>query len=233
MIANKTIIVTGSNQGIGLEFVKQLGSRTGNKIIAAVRTISPELKDLELKGKVAITKLDVAKPESIAAWAEGLAVAQTGHVDYVINNAGVYGRRVGLDTATAEDMLYAFQTNTIGPMLVVQQLFKQNLIGSPETVIASVTSKMGSIEDNTSGGSYAYRASKCALNIINKSWSIDLAPLGVKSVLLHPGYVRTNMTGGNGLIDVDTSVSGMLAVLESDRELNGRWYDFAGKEIPW
>jgi NAD(P)-dependent dehydrogenase (short-subunit alcohol dehydrogenase family) len=82
-------------------------------------------------------------------------------------------------------------------------------------------------------GGYAYRASKAALNIVNKSMSIDLAGRGITAVLLHPGYVRTRMTGGQGLIDVQTSVSGMLSVLESNAPLNGHWYDYKAEEIPW
>jgi len=82
-------------------------------------------------------------------------------------------------------------------------------------------------------GGYAYRASKAALNIVNKSMSIDLAGRGITAVLLHPGYVRTRMTGGQGLIDVQTSVSGMLSVLESNSPLNGHWYDYKAEEIPW
>lgn len=92
---------------------------------------------------------------------------------------------------------------------------------------------MGSIDDNGSGSDYAYRASKAALNIVNKSLSIDLAGDDICCVLLHPGYVRTDMTGWEGSIDTQTCVEGLLAVLESDRQLNGRWYDFAGKEVPW
>lgn len=92
---------------------------------------------------------------------------------------------------------------------------------------------MGSNDDNSSGACYAYRASKAALNIVTKSMAIDLAPEGVTATLLHPGYVRTPMTGGAGLIDVDASVGGMLRVLEGDAPLAGRWYAFDGKEIPW
>jgi NAD(P)-dependent dehydrogenase (short-subunit alcohol dehydrogenase family) len=98
-----------------------------------------------------------------------------------------------------------------------------------------VTSKVGSVDDNKSGGGYAYRSSKSALNIITKSMSIDLAPENIVATLLHPGYVRTDMTSGNGLITMEQSVSGMLSVLEnhSDEELQGSWRDYKNEEIPW
>ncbi|GAB4820963.1 hypothetical protein N2152v2_008009 [Parachlorella kessleri] len=92
---------------------------------------------------------------------------------------------------------------------------------------------MGSIDDNTSGGCYSYRASKAALNIVTKSLAIDLQSEGITSVLLHPGYVRTDMTGWQGLVTAEASAAGLLHVLESGRPLNGRWYAYDGKEIPW
>ncbi|KAA6417695.1 MAG: hypothetical protein FRX49_12383 [Trebouxia sp. A1-2] len=197
-------------------WVKQLVSK-GNKVIASCRNPS-EAADLQKAGVAHVVKLDVSDPASIKV---------------VINNAGVYGSRISLETVTAEDMLFTYKANTIGPLLVVQQLLKNKLIGKPATLVGNVTSKVGSVEDNGSGGSYAYRASKSALNNVNKSMSIDLEDEGITCVLLHPGYVRTDMTSGNGLIDVDQSVSGLLSVLESDLPLNGKWYDYKQEAIPW
>ncbi|GBF89706.1 short-chain dehydrogenase [Raphidocelis subcapitata] len=244
MIANKTVAVTGcSSSGIGLEFLKQLlKPERKNTCVAAARRVSPELQRLAdaNPGRLLITNLDVADEASGTK------------VDVVINNAGIYGpSRQDLDTVDAALMLQAgaglgllgreadafrlafghatrhhvFTTNALGPLLVVQQLRKHGLLKRPAT--------MGSVDDNTSGACLAYRASKSALNIISKSLSIDLAGEGVTTVLLHPGYVRTPMTGGAGLIDVDMSVGGMLSVLESGRQLQGRWYAWDGKEIPW
>lgn len=229
-IKDKTVVVTGANRGLGLEWVKQLVSK-GNKVIASCRNPS-EAADLQKAGVAHIVKLDVSDPASIQAWAKELA-GQVDHIDVVINNAGVYGSRISLETVTAEDMLFTYKANTIGPLLVVQQLLKNKLIGKPATLVGNVTSKVGSVEDNGSGGSYAYRASKSALNNVNKSMSIDLVDEGITCVLLHPGYVRTDMTSGNGLIDVDQSVSGLLSVLESDLPLNGKWYDYKQEAIPW
>lgn len=155
----------------------------------------------------------------------------------LVNNAGIYGPRIkNIDDITSEDMISIFKTNTIGPALIVQQLRRHGLLGGASTpsLVANITSKVGSIDDNRSGGGYYYRSSKIALNMINKSMSIDLASENIASTLLHPGWVKTDMTNGNGLIDVETSVSGMLKVMEMDvDQLNGAWHAYDGKVVPW
>uniref|UniRef100_A0A383VPJ6 Short-chain dehydrogenase/reductase SDR n=1 Tax=Tetradesmus obliquus TaxID=3088 RepID=A0A383VPJ6_TETOB len=238
-LQGKQVVVTGASQGLGLEFTKQLLDK-GNTVVAAVRNPSAGLLQLEQaapEGRLHVTQLDVSSTASITRWAGGLRDNCRGlrHVDVLINNAGVYGSKVDLKTVTEQDMIACFKVNTIGPLVVVQQLLAAGLIGGfgGKTLIANVSSKVGSVDDNRGGGGYPYRASKSALNIVNKSMSIDLAGDGVTCVLLHPGYVRTNMTGGQGLIDVQESVAGMLGVLESSKPLNGEWYDFKGEKIPW
>ncbi|CAG9466601.1 unnamed protein product [Pedinophyceae sp. YPF-701] len=234
-LANKKIVVTGANQGIGLEFVRQLVAK-GNTVIATARNPAAA-KDLRAladanAGQVHITTLDQSDPANIAAWAKEVAGVAPA-VDLVLNNAGIYGpKSKAFGDYTKEDMLEVFNVNAVGPFLIAQEMVKSGLLPKG-SVIGNMSSKVGSVADNGSGGGYAYRASKSAQNIISKSMSLDLAGAGITTVMLHPGYVRTNMTGGNGLIDVDECVSGLISVLESDRELNGRWYDFAGKEIPW
>lgn len=209
-------------------------AETGNRVIAACRSPDIVQRKLEALGNdVHITQLDISNPASVQSWAESVK-GIVNHVDVVVNNAGIYGPRVSLDEMTAEGLIDVFKTNTVGQFLVVQQLRRGGVLGGHEpSLIANVTSKMGSIDDNGSGGSYAYRASKAALNIINKSFSIDLAKENIRSVLLHPGYVMTDMNGGYGYIDCETSVSGMIRVLESNKDLQGTWYAFDGKEIPW
>lgn len=117
----------------------------------------------------------------------------------LINNAGIYGRRATLPDFTSEDFSTVFQTNTIGPFLVIQQLLQQELLGPPGTLIVNITSIMSSHGDHTvsstTPGGYAYRASKAALNIINKALCLDLADKQIECVLVHPGYVKTDMTG--------------------------------------
>jgi NAD(P)-dependent dehydrogenase (short-subunit alcohol dehydrogenase family) len=253
-IENATVVVTGANRGIGLEFVTQiLAKHDGNAVVACCRDpeSADELMDVQLKvgpERLAITSLDVSDENSIGHWAANLGgvepVARNGGVvDVVINNAGTTGTdgytKWELEDMDAQEMMHVFKINTIGPLLVTQQLLKNGIIGDAKkqangALIGNVTSKVGSVDDNGSGKGYAYRASKAALNIVNKSLSIDLADRNVTCLLLHPGWVRTRMTEGRGLIDADESARGLLAAMESQfGEINGRWYDYKGDEIPW
>jgi NAD(P)-dependent dehydrogenase (short-subunit alcohol dehydrogenase family) len=231
-ITGKTVVVTGAGRGIGLEFAKQFQQR-GNQVIATVRQqgASKQLQDA-LGGDVTVMQLDVADPESVAAFAE-TAKGVVDHVDVLINNAGILIYS-DLQSVSANDMLDCFRVNAMGPLLTSQALLNAGLLGGDRrSIIGNVTSKVGSNADNGSGGGYAYRASKAALNIINTSMSIDLKDRGVTSVLLHPGWVRTDMTSRNGLIDAAESAGGLISVLESGLPLNGHWYDYKHEEIPW
>lgn len=232
-ITGKTIVVTGASRGIGKEFCKQLASK-GNRVIAACRT-PEDVKDLDTIAELTaldVSVVDSVDPKSISNWAKTIA-GMCDHVDVLINNAGIYGKRASFEEMDAETMMDVYRINCIGPLMVSQHLFKHQLLGGKTpSIIANVTSKVGSVDDNGSGGSYAYRASKSALNNVNKSMSIDLAGQNIMSTLLHPGWVRTDMTNNNGLIDVDESVRGMINVLET-KELQGTWHAFDGKVIPW
>jgi NAD(P)-dependent dehydrogenase (short-subunit alcohol dehydrogenase family) len=256
-IANALVVVTGANRGIGLEFCKQILAKSdGNSVVASCRdpSAATDLNALQKEmgaSRLAIVALDVADEKSIAKWAESLASlepvkAHGGPISVVINNAGTTGTdgysKWELQDMTAEEMMHVYRINTIGPMLVTQQLVKRGLVGSvagsppegPVSLVGNVTSKVGSVDDNGSGKGYAYRASKAALNIVNKSMSIDLADRGVWCQLLHPGWVRTRMTEGRGLIDADESAAGLIKAMEGEYgPINGCWYDYKGDEIPW
>ena len=256
-IANALVVVTGANRGIGLEFCKQILAKSdGNSVVASCRdpSAATDLNALQKEmgaSRLAIVALDVADEKSIAKWAESLAAlepvkAHGGSISVVINNAGTTGTdgysKWELQDMTAEEMMHVYRINTIGPMLVTQQLVKRGLVGSsagsppegPVSLVGNVTSKVGSVDDNGSGKGYAYRASKAALNIVNKSMSIDLAYRGVWCQLLHPGWVRTRMTEGRGLIDADESAAGLIKAMEGEYgPINGCWYDYKGDEIPW
>jgi NAD(P)-dependent dehydrogenase (short-subunit alcohol dehydrogenase family) len=256
-IANALVVVTGANRGIGLEFCKQILAKSdGNSVVASCRdpSAATDLNALQKEmgaSRLAIVALDVADEKSIAKWAESLAAlepvkAHGGSISVVINNAGTTGTdgysKWELQDMTAEEMMHVYRINTIGPMLVTQQLVKRGLVGSsagsppegPVSLVGNVTSKVGSVDDNGSGKGYAYRASKAALNIVNKSMSIDLADRGVWCQLLHPGWVRTRMTEGRGLIDADESAAGLIKAMEGEYgPINGCWYDYKGDEIPW
>jgi NAD(P)-dependent dehydrogenase (short-subunit alcohol dehydrogenase family) len=252
-IANALVVVTGANRGIGLEFCKQILAKSdGNSVVASCRdpSAATDLTALQKEmgaSRLAIVALDVADEKSIAKWAESLASlepvkAHGGSISVVINNAGTTGTdgysKWELQDMTADEMMHVYRINTIGPMLVTQQLVKRGLVGSsaegPVSLVGNVTSKVGSVDDNGSGKGYAYRASKAALNIVNKSMSIDLADRGVWCQLLHPGWVRTRMTEGRGLIDADESAAGLIKAMEGEYgPINGCWYDYKGDEIPW
>ena len=155
------------------------------------------------------------------------------HLQVLINNAGVIGQALSLDQVTKEAMVDVFVANTVGPLLTVRALHQRALLGGEAgSLVATVTSKMGSIAD-CSSGYYDYRASKAAVNVVNKALAGDLGRDNVTLTLLHPGYVKTDMTGGKGNIDATTSVHGMLTVLESGSDLQGTWHAWDGQQVPW
>ncbi|CAM2065981.1 SDR family oxidoreductase [Sulfidibacter corallicola] len=225
----KTILITGANRGIGLEFVRQYLSE-GNRVLATCRNpeAAEDLKTLASSGSLEIGALDVCSQESVDALAERW---QNERIDLLINNAGVYGPRTGFGPTNYEAWEEVLRTNTLAPFRVALAFVDRMNHGG---TLAFVTSKMGSITDNTSGGAYVYRSSKAALNMIVKSMSIDLAPRGLTCVLLHPGWVKTDMGGPNALIDTLTSVSGMRSTLaEVGPNEAGAFFNYNGDRIPW
>jgi len=222
----KTALVTGSSRGIGLEFCTQLQQR-GFDVIATCRTATPALEAL---GVEVIADVEVSDPDSLQQ-----LVAKLGgrKVDWLINNAGIAGG-LGLNdlNSTAVDSFKRmYEVNSLGPLLVTNALIDNLADGSK---VGLVTSRMGSIADNDSGGSYAYRMSKAALNAAGKSLSIDLKPLGIAVGILHPGWVRTDMTGHGGLIDTDESVDGLLKRMdELDLSNSGTFWHTNGDVLPW
>lgn len=228
------VLVTGANRGIGLEFVRQYLD-AGDRVVAACR--DPEsargLRDLQKKsgGRLEIVQLDVADAASVADLASelsGRAVAT------LINNAGVYGPKgARLENLDAEAWLGVFRTNSIAPLRITAALL-ENLRAAGQPRVVAISSRMGSIGDNTSGGAYIYRSSKAALNAAMKSLAIELEDQGIRVATLHPGWVETDMGGPNALIDVQTSVSGMRRVIDSmDLSATGCFLSYDGSEIPW
>lgn len=219
----KHAIVTGSNRGIGLELVRQL-KRRGWRVTALCRESSSALESL---GVEVVSGVDVTDPDSLRHLVSQLPVAS---VDLLINNAGVLDGMSfeGLDLDSAR---HQFEVNALGPLIMTRTLLPALGQGAK---IGMITSRMGSIEDNTSGGSYGYRMSKAALNAAGKSLAHDLAPRGISVALLHPGYVRTDMTGGNGLIDVEEAAEGLLAQLEKlTPDNSGTFWHSNGDILPW
>lgn len=224
-----TVMITGANRGLGLEFVRQYVA-DGCTVIATCR--NPDAADdLNSISGVKVHELNVTDLDAVgklAAKLKGTAI------DVLINNAGIYGPKgytlAELDFGIWEQVL---RTNTLAPLRVAQ-CFAPHVAASKTKCIATLSSKMGSMADNTSGGSYIYRSSKAALNAVMKSLSHDLASQGVISLILHPGWVRTDMGGAGGLIDAKQSVTGMRDVIAQTRlSRSGAFYNYDGTEIPW
>ncbi len=221
-----TSLVTGANRGIGLALCRLLAER-GDRVIAVCRHTSRALDEL---GVEVVNGVDVDDPDTVRALRDRLA-GRT--IDLLINNAGV-GRWGGddlLEEKTLEETLLQFRVNAIGPVIVTQALSPLLAAGAK---VGIVTSRMGSIEDNTSGGAYGYRMSKAAVNIAGKSLALDLKDRGIAVALLHPGYVRTDMTGGKGDVDTTTSATGLIQRLDELRlATTGGFWHANGQPLPW
>ncbi|MCI5064707.1 SDR family oxidoreductase [bacterium] len=226
----KTVIITGANRGLGLEFTHQYAT-CGWSVIATCRDpqSADELQQLSTSHSVRILPLDVSDENS----RESLRQALENHpVDLLLNNAGIYPKS-SLEEINTEGWMHAFAVNTIAPIALSRELLP-NLKAAEQPKIAFITSLMGSISDNGSGGSYAYRSSKAALNMAARSLSIDLKNEGIHTVLLHPGWVQTDMGGPNARTTPTESINGMQKVIENlSATTSGNFYRFDGEPIGW
>jgi NAD(P)-dependent dehydrogenase (short-subunit alcohol dehydrogenase family) len=217
-----TVLITGANRGIGLEMARLYTDR-GDEVIAVCRRSSPELDGLDVQ---VIDNVDVTSDDSLVALERALGGRR---LDRLVNNAGILERNAleNLDWSSIERQ---FRVNAIGPLRVTRALLGNLGKGSKVFII---TSRMGSIDDNTSGGSYGYRMSKAAVNMAGKSLSVDLEEAGIAVMLLHPGWVATDMTGQTG-IPVKESAQGL--VRQMDRlgiEQTGTFWHQEGYPLPW
>lgn len=229
----KHLVITGANRGIGLELVRQALEK-GYAITAACRRPDAAEELLALRDEhrdLDVLPLELNDAHSIDRFVHELDGQA---IDVFINNAGVYGQRdATLGNVDPEAWHRAFQVNTIAPLLLTQKLLPQLRSGTDRR-LAYLSSKMGSIADNTSGGSYVYRSTKTALNQVVKSLAEDLRSEGFVALALHPGWVRTDMGGPNGLIDTVTSASGLLSVIEgATAEQSGQFLNYDGGIIEW
>ena len=246
-----TVLVVGSNRGIGIEFVKQCLEK-GATVIATHRSEDRPDSLSAIKSdyarKIITLQMDIEDEGSIVEAARDLQtmINDIRPLTHIIHNAGIYlsgasfdgkarANRAAAPRVTKETMMRTFAINSIAPLLVAQSFVP--LMGKRSEklfpVMAFVSSKVGSVDDNGSGGAYAYRSSKSALNNIAKSMSVDLGD-EARVLLLHPGWVRTDMTNGNGLIDTDESVAGMLKAVEAtDVSTPFRFVDYKACLIPW
>jgi NAD(P)-dependent dehydrogenase (short-subunit alcohol dehydrogenase family) len=219
-----TYLVTGTNRGIGYEYCRQLQVR-GDNVIAVCRSASEELKQLGVRVEEGI---DITSDASVTDLRDRLGDTA---IDVLINNAGIIGR-VTLEDLDFESIREQFEINALGPLRVTHALLPLLKAGSK---IALMTSRMGSIGDNTSGSSYGYRMSKVALSMAGKSLAIDLKGRGIAVAILHPGLVQTRMTGFTSSgITPEESVKGLLARIdELTLENTGTFWHANGEVLPW
>ena len=218
-----TVVITGANRGIGLEFVKQYLAK-GDKVIALCRNTSDELSQSDA---TVIDKVDVGNPECLQKVLPTLSDIK---IDLLINNAGVLANE-SLEDMSSATLEYQFRVNAMGPVLVTQMLHKQFNKGAK---VALITSRMGSVTDNSSGGRYGYRMSKAALNIAGMSLAHDLKPQQVAVAILHPGYVQTEMVNNGGEITAAVSVERLMQRIEGLTLNNsGTFWHSNGEILPW
>ena len=220
----KTFLVTGANRGIGLEYCRQLQER-GEQVIAVCRTPSPELEALGVRIEAGV---DLTREAAVADLVDRLAGLP---LDGVILNAGVL-EATSLEHLDPDSLRRQFEVNALAPLRLTHALLPQLQRGSK---LVLMTSRMGSIDDNTSGGSYGYRMSKVALNMAGTSLAIDLKPRGIAVAILHPGLVRTRMINFNPQgISPEESVRGLLARIDAlTLDNSGSFWHANGERLPW
>jgi len=218
-----TVVITGANRGIGLELTRQFRKR-GDEVVAACRKSSDELANLDVEAVEGVDVADDAGAGRLTASLEGRTV------DVLVNCAGILSDE-SLGDLDFDRMRRQYEINSLGPLRVTAAL-RENLVQGSK--VAIITSRMGSIEDNTSGGRYGYRMSKAAVNMAGRSLANDLKDDGVAVAILHPGFVRTEMTGHQGLIDPPESAAGLIARIdEVTLETTGTFWHTNGEVIPW
>lgn len=230
----QTILITGANRGLGLEFTRQYLAE-GCAVIAACRIPleAQELGQLKRDSKDALTliEMDVADTGSVQRAA---ASVKAQSIDVLINGAGVMGDRgQTLGSLDYPDWSYVLEVNLMGPARV-SEAFLDRIARSARRLIVTITSGMGSLTDNTSGGYIAYRTSKAAVNMLMRSAAIDLKPRGVTCVVVNPGWVKTDMGGPNAKLSPKESVDAMRRLIAKlGPENTGRFYNHDGREYPW
>jgi NAD(P)-dependent dehydrogenase (short-subunit alcohol dehydrogenase family) len=224
-----SVLITGANRGIGLEFARSFAA-DGWRVHACCRH-PDKARDLKaLEGRVTVHRLDVTDGLQVAGLGRELAGQW---IDILINNAGIYGTRAGFGETGYEQWPQVFQVNVMGPLRLAEA-FVEQVARSERKLIVNISSRMGSIAENSSGGGYVYRSSKAALNMVVKSLSIDLAERGIGVVAFHPGWVQTDMGGPDGAITAAETVARMRTVIERLAPAdNGKFFNYDGGEIPW
>jgi NAD(P)-dependent dehydrogenase (short-subunit alcohol dehydrogenase family) len=217
------VVITGANRGIGLELARHYKAK-GWKVTGTCRKTSPELEEYAAQ---VIEDIDVARADSL----ERLVAALQGQtIDLLINNAGILHDDV-LGSLDIASLRLQMEVNAFAPLLICEALLP-NL--DPGSKIVNITSRMGSIGDNDSGGRYGYRASKAAFNAFGRSLAIDLKGRGIAVAQLHPGFVKTRMVNFGGILSTEESVAGLVERIETlNLQNSGSFWHCNGEELPW
>jgi NAD(P)-dependent dehydrogenase (short-subunit alcohol dehydrogenase family) len=227
-----SIMITGANRGLGLEFARQYAG-DGWRIFAACRNpdAAADLRELARAGSVTIFPMDVADPRSVKS-----AAADFGNeaIDILVNSAGIFGKqnqRTG--NVDYESWKQVLDINTMGPLRVTEA-FTDHVARSERKLVVTITSGMGSLTDNTSGGAIPYRSSKAAVNMVMRSAAIDLAPRGIACVLVNPGWVKTDMGGPGAVLTPTESVAALKRLIATlGLAESGKFFNYDGREYPW
>lgn len=228
-----TVLITGVNRGIGLEFLRQY-ARDGWSVIGTCRDLDAASDARAIaEGNEAVTlhELDVTDLSALNALAEALRGTA---IDVLILNAGVMSHAsTKLGEIDAEDFMQVLQVNVVAPVMWAQA-FLPHLEAAPQGVLVGLGSFLGSLAHNVDGGMYSYRASKAGIHTIMRSLHVDLQERGILSIPVHPGWVQTEMGGEQALISTEVSVSGLRAVIDGlTPEKSGRLWTYSGEEMPW
>lgn len=217
-----TVLITGANRGLGLEFARQYSSDNW-KVIATARESSPELDEL----KVRTERIDMQDLDRVANFGERIDA-----LDLLIANAGTYGPRQADSADDARGWLDTLAVNAVAPYLLARSILPQMRASGGKLI--AISSRMGSIEDNSSGDYLAYRTSKTALNSAWRNLALDVRPSGIVAAVLHPGWVQTRMGGSSAPLLPEQSVSGMRRVIEGlQLKDSGEFFSYDGARIPW
>jgi NAD(P)-dependent dehydrogenase (short-subunit alcohol dehydrogenase family) len=216
------VLITGANRGLGLEFARQY-KEAGWDVVATARQSSPELDALGVR----VETLDMQDLDAVEQFGKRLD-----RLDLLIANAGTYGPREVTSADEAREWADTFVTNTIAPFLLAQSVLP--LVEASSGKLIAVSTKMGSIEDNTSGGFIAYRSSKAALNAAWRSLAIEARKLGVAAAVLHTGWVQTRMGGASAPLEPEESIAGMRKVIDGlTLDQSGGFFSYDGTTVPW
>ena len=227
------VLVTGANRGLGLGFVTNYLGKNVN-VVSTTRDLKSSMELLALKERfpdnLEIFELDLLKESAGDTLANFLGERP---IDILINNAGIGSTNQHFQAVSPKPWLEVLKVNLIAPLMVTQSII-DNVKKGVDKKIYFLSSQLGSIEDNTSGGMYIYRSSKTGLNQVVKSLSVDLKPQGITVISLHPGWVKTDMGGPNAPVSIDESIEGMTQVIHTtDIRDTGRFLNYDGKELPW